>query len=175
VYAFPDVTRFVSRAGSDGHLVDIFRAGGQRPYEDFTANAQDATGQPPPEATYRPTTYTPNGLAPRIVFRAVRGDIWQIKRDTLIAKNLSLDAGHAPAAAGSPTAIFTDTAHIFYRTIDDNIIEFFDDAGVWRRRNVCDDAAADPTAFATGGKAAVSFRAKDGTIRVAPFRERMGL
>lgn len=168
-YVFQDTLRFVSRAGPDGHLVDIFRAGGSRPYEDFTANSQDATGKAPPAATYRPTTYTPNGAAPRIVFRAVRGDIWQIERDTLVARNLSFEAGHAPASAGSPTAVFTDTAHIFYRSLDGTIIEMFDDAGIWRRRNVCVDAAADPTAYVAQGIATVSFRARDGSIRIARF------
>jgi len=168
-YTHQNVLHFVSRAGGDGHLIDS-RAGAGGAPADLTATARDSAGHPPPAATYRPATYTPAGKAPRIVFRAVRGDVWQIERDTLLAKDLSLNVGHAPPAAGSPTAVVTDQAHVFYRTMDGTIIDIFDDAGVWSRRNVCADAAADPTAFVDGlGHAAFSFRAIDGSIRVARF------
>src|SRR5256885_3436768 len=54
--------------------------------------------------------------------------------------------------------------------MDGTIIDIFDDAGIWRHRNVCIDAAADPTAFVDSlGHAALSFRAIDGSIRVARF------
>jgi GH25 family lysozyme M1 (1,4-beta-N-acetylmuramidase) len=169
-YMYQNVFHFVSRAGSAGHLMDSSRARAGGVPDDLTATARDSTGHPPPAATYRPATYTPVGKAPRIVFRAVRGDIWQIERDTLLAKNLSLDAGHAPSAAGSPTALVTDRAHVFYRTMDGTIVDIFDDAGVWHRQNVCTGAAADPTAFVDSlGHAAVSFRAMNGAIRVARF------
>jgi hypothetical protein len=160
----------VSRGGVDGHLVDLVNAGPASTHVDLTATAHDAGGQAPPAATYRPAIYTPAGGAPRIVFRAVRGNIWQIERDTLVAKNLSVDAGHAPPSAGSPTAVVADKVHVLYRTMDGVIIGMFDDAGVWRRFNVCADAAADPAAFLDSlGRAAVSFRTTDGAVRVAKF------
>jgi hypothetical protein len=157
----------VSRADVHGHLFDLAGVGGGS--TDLTASAHVTAGAVP-AATYRPAVYTPSGGAPRIVFRALRGDIWQIERDTLNATNLSAMAGHAPAAAGSPSAIVSDTAHLFYRTLDDTLIEMFDDAGTWRRRTIRCDAipAADPTSFVnSNGQAAVSFRTVDGAIHVA--------
>lgn len=144
---------------------------------DITATARDNAGHPPPTATYRPAIYMPMGRTARIVFRAVRGDIWQIERDTLNATNLRATAvasshagGVAPTAVGSPTAIFVDVPHVFYRTVGGTIIDLFGDANNLRWRKVCIDAAADPTAFVDSfGHAAVSFRAIDGTIRVARF------
>lgn len=169
-YAYQNVLHIVSRSGTGGHLLDWAGAAGSVSPVDLTAGSRAAGGAPPPAATYRPASYAPAGKAPRIVFRAIRGDIWQIERDTLVAKNLSLDAGHAPPAAGSPTAVVKDLAHVLYRTLDGTIIDMFDDAGVWRRRDVCREAAADPTAFVdSSGHVAVSFRANDGTIRVAYF------
>lgn len=142
-------------------------AGGSAP-ADLTTASHTAGGVPLPAATYRPASYTLAGKAPRIVFRAVRGDIWQIERDTMAARNLSLEAGHAPPAAGSPTAIAKEQAHVLYRTLDGTIIDMFDDAGVWRRRDACTLAAGDPTAFIDSfGHIGVSFRATDGTVRVA--------
>jgi GH25 family lysozyme M1 (1,4-beta-N-acetylmuramidase) len=169
-YKFQNALHIVSRSRKDGHLFDFIAPAGRAAPQDLTAASQDAGGRNPPAATYQPATYTPEGKAPRIVFRAVRGNVWQIERDTLSALDVSLDAGHAPPAAGNPTAVVADRPHIFYRTMDGTIIDIFDDAGVWRRRNVCADAAADPTAFVDSqGHAAVSFRAINGTIRIARF------
>ena len=176
-YLHQNVLHFVSRAGGDGHLIDSYRAGAGGSSDNLTATARDNAGHPPPAATYRPATYTPTGRVARIVFRAVRGDIWQIERDTLNATNLratAVDAsnagGVAPAAVGSPTAIFVGVPHIFYRTVTGRIIDLFGDINNLRWREVCIDAAADPTAFVDRlGHAAVSFRAIDGTIRVARF------
>lgn len=168
-YEYQNRLHVVSRSRNDGHLFDLTAPARSALPLNLTATAHVRGGQLP-AATYRPTTYTLAGKAPRIVFRAVRGDIWQIERDTLNAMNLSRDAGNAPKAAGSPTAVVSDRAHIFYRTLDGNIIDIFDDAGVWRRRNVCAEAAADPRAFVDSrGGAAVTFRAIDGTIRIARF------
>lgn len=169
-YPHQNVLHSVSRSRTEGHLMDFAAPAGNAAPQDLTAAARGPGGVTPPGAAYRPATYTAAGKASRIVFRAVRGDIWQIERDTLIAKNLSLEAGHAPPAAGSPTAVFKDRAHVFYRTLDGTIIDMFDDAGVWRRRNVCAGAAADPTAFIDHrGRAAVTFRAANGSIGVARF------
>ncbi len=86
----------------------------------------------------------------------------------MTALNLSLEAGHAPTAVGSPTAIVGDTSHVFYRTIDGTIIDMFDDAGIWRRMDVGYMAASDPTSYVdSSGQVAVSFRLTDGSIFVA--------
>jgi GH25 family lysozyme M1 (1,4-beta-N-acetylmuramidase) len=167
VYELGNSLHVVSRADVHGHLFDLAGAG-SAPL-DLTANAHVTAGAVP-AATYRPSVYEPAGRAPRIVFRALRGDIWQIERDTLNATNLSATAGHAPAAVGSPSSIVSDTVHIFYRTLDDTIIEMFDDAGTWKRRTISCDAipVADPTGFVDpNGHAAVSFRTSSGGIRVA--------
>jgi GH25 family lysozyme M1 (1,4-beta-N-acetylmuramidase) len=157
VYVYQNGIHVVSRAGPDGHLVDIFKGNGGRPFEDFTSTSADGDGQAPPAATYRPTTYTPSGAAPRVVFRGVRGSIWQVERDTLAAKNLTL-AASAPAAAGSPSAVFTDRCYIIYRGTNGAINVIYDDAGTWRTV-----AAADPTAYVDlNGNVAVSFFANDG-------------
>jgi len=165
-YVYQNALHVVARAGPDGHLVDIFKGDGGRPFEDFTTTAADTNGQSPPAATYRPTTFTPPGAAPRIVFRGVRGAIWLVERDTLAAKNLTALA-NAPLAAGSPSAVFTDRCHIVYRGTNGAINEIFDDAGTWRTGIVSAFGAADPTAYVdTNGNAAVSFVANDGVHAV---------
>ncbi|MBI4774504.1 MAG: hypothetical protein HY788_10050 [Deltaproteobacteria bacterium] len=171
-YEHGNALHAVSRAGGDGHLFDLNPA-----MVDLTATARDAQNQPPPVATYRPAAYTPAGQATRIVFRALRGPIWQIERDTLRARNLSALAVKAtgdgagtpgaPNAAGSPTAVATDTQRVFYRAVDGAIIEIFDDAGTVKWREVCASAAADPTAFVTPTGPQVTFRGQDGSIRLS--------
>jgi len=168
-YVHQGALHVVSRAGRNGHLLDLTAPAGTA-QQDLTAGSHDGNGAAPPAATYRPAVYTPTGSASRIVFRAVRGDIWQIERDTMLAKNLSLDAGHAPPAHGSPAALFAGNAHVFYRTGDGTIIEIYDDAGIWRRRNVCSDAAADPSAYCDdAAQPVVTYLGTGGTIRVARF------
>jgi GH25 family lysozyme M1 (1,4-beta-N-acetylmuramidase) len=170
-YVFQDSVHIVSRAGIDGHLVDMTTPQGTGLSVDLTADATTNDASPIPPATYRPTTYTPNGQAPRIVFRGLRGSIWQIERDTLIATNLHTSPPSpivVPVCAGSPSAIFSGTAHILYRTTNGTIQEIFDDGGTWRTQQVCTDAAADPTAFIDeAGHVAASFLATNDTIRVA--------
>ena len=174
-YEHRNVLHIVSRSRTDGHLMDFSAPAGGAPPQDLTTASHGAGGARPPAATYRPATYTPAGKAARIVFRAVRGDIWQIERDTLNATNLrttAVDASNAravaPTAVGSPTANFVDVPHVFYRTVAGTVIDLFGDTNNLRWREVCIDAAADPTAFVDSlGHAAVSFRAIDGTIRVA--------
>ena len=178
-YAHSDGVHIVARAGDAGHLIDLFRLGGVPVNEDLTATARDDQNNPPPAATYRPATYTPRGRAVRIVFRALHGPIWLIERDTLRARNLSALAvkaagpgagtAGAPNAAGSPTALAADTSRVFYRAVDGTVIEIFDDVGTVRWREVCADAAADPTAYADAEGMKVSFRAGDGSIRLARF------
>jgi GH25 family lysozyme M1 (1,4-beta-N-acetylmuramidase) len=164
----------VSRAGTDGHLIDLHRTGGIAGHDDLTATARDADGRSPPAATYRPAVFARPNEAPRIVFRARRGAIWSIQRDTLRAQDLAAAAVNAdsgvagaPRATGSPTAIATDTARVFYRTVDGAIIEISDNGKTVAWREVCAGAAADPVAFADADGPKVTFRAEDGSIRIA--------
>jgi len=80
----------------------------------------------------------------------------------LTAKNLTL-AASAPAAAGSPSAVFTDRCYITYRGTNGAINVIYDDAGTWRTGVVSPFAVADPTAYVDlDGNVAVSFFANDG-------------
>ena len=176
-YLHQNAVHVISRAGNDGHLVDLYRSGTSAKADDLTATADDGTGHAPPAATYRAATYTPTGRAPRIAYRALRGGIWIIERDTLQARNLGALAiaasgstagmAGAPLAAGSPTALGGDTSRVFYRTVDGLIIEIFDDGGTVKWREICGGAAADPTAFVDAEGPKVSFRSEDGSIRLA--------
>ena len=173
-YQHASALHVVSRAGHDGHLIDLYRVGGVARHDDITAAAHDANGRSPPPATYRPATFARPNEAPRIVFRALRGAIWSIERDTLRAQDLAAaavnvgsGAAGAPRAGGSPTAIATDTARVFYRTVDGTIIEISDNRAAVTWREVCAGAAADPVAFADAEGPKVTFRAEDGSIRVA--------
>jgi GH25 family lysozyme M1 (1,4-beta-N-acetylmuramidase) len=173
-YQHANDLHIVSRAGTDGHLIDLHRAGGIARQDDITATAYDADGRSPPPATYRPATFARPNEPPRIVFRARRGAIWLIERDTLRAQDLAAAAVNvgsgvagAPRAAGSPTAIATDAARVFYRTGDGTIIEISDNHTTVAWREVCAGAAADPVAFADAEGPKVTFRAEDGSIRVA--------
>jgi GH25 family lysozyme M1 (1,4-beta-N-acetylmuramidase)/V8-like Glu-specific endopeptidase len=163
-YIYGGALHVVSRAGTDGHLLDFSSpAGGPAPV-DLTANAH---GVHVPSATYRPATYGQAGQAPRIVFRALRGHIWQIDRGTFDATDLSAASG-ATTASGSPSCAVAGGVHILFRDTTCSISEIYDDRGVWRSRFVASNAAADPTAFLDEyGHAAVSFRAMNGRIRVA--------
>lgn len=175
-YSFSGAVHRVSRAGSDGHLYDIFPSSTGVSALDLTAGAHDGGGNAPPPATYRPAVYAPNGLAPRIAFRALRGAIWIIERDTLNARNLAAqavkaddpDAGTpgAPTAAGSPTALGGDGSRIFYRSVDGLIIEIFNDGGTVKWREIWANAAADPVASIDQQGPLVTFRSEDGTITV---------
>jgi GH25 family lysozyme M1 (1,4-beta-N-acetylmuramidase) len=172
-YQHANDLHIVSRAGTDGHLIDLHRAGGTATHDDITATAHDADGRSPPPATYRPAVFARPNEAPRIVFRARRGAIWSIQRDTLRAQDLAAAAVNArsgvagaPRAAGSPTAVATDAARVFYRTVDGAIIEISDNRTTVAWREVCGGAAADPVAFADAEGPRVTFRAEDGSIRV---------
>jgi len=169
IYRHQNVTRVVGRAGEDGHLLEFSRDGSAPLGTDLTNASTDGGGAHPPAATYRPSVYTPGGGAPRIVFRALRGELWEIERDTLVARNLTTAAG-APKAAGSPSAVFVSGAmHTLHRTKDGRIIDLFATATGFDSQEVpCDvRAAADPTAYVDGGNVAVTYRAIDGTIHRA--------
>lgn len=168
-YVHQNALHIVSRSRDAGHLFDFVAGGGAAP-QDLTAASRPADGQTP-AATYRPTTYTRSGQAARIVFRALRGQIWEIERDTLAARSLGAAAA-APIAAGSPTAVVGQAVHILYRSVDGRIHEIFDDAGAWRSRQVCPDAVAvsDPSAYIDErGHVAATFRTTSGPIHLARF------
>jgi GH25 family lysozyme M1 (1,4-beta-N-acetylmuramidase) len=171
IYTFQGARHIVARAGSDGHLHDLYRTGAVSPPadDDLTATAQDSDGDPPPAATYRPAVYLLDDPSPRIVFRAIRGEIWQIERDTLRAANLGAAAGGAPNAAGSLSAVAAGQAHVLYRSVEGAVIDLWNDGGGWHFRDIgCGlPAAADPTAYLDGGSPAVGFQAAGGTIHLA--------
>jgi GH25 family lysozyme M1 (1,4-beta-N-acetylmuramidase)/V8-like Glu-specific endopeptidase len=163
-YAYGGVLHIVSRAGTDGHLLDFSTPAGAAAPIDLTTNAH---GVNVPAATYRPAIYSQAGHAPRVVFRALRGHIWQIERDTLNAMDLSAAAG-APTASGTPSCVVAGAVHVLYRSTSGSVNEIYEEGGLWRSRVVTTDAAADPTAFLDQyGHAAVSFRAMNGRVRVA--------
>ncbi len=167
-YFYQNALHVVSRAGKDGHLLDMAAPSGSAT-QDITAGARVAGAGAVPAATYRPAVYTRSLQAPRIVFRAVRGAIWQIERDTLNAIDLTRLAS-ASKCTGSPSAVAADTVHILYKGIDGGVHEIYDDGGTWRTRPVCGDAASDPTAYIDDlGHAAASFTTRSGRIRVARF------
>ena len=169
IYRHQNVSRVVGRAGSQGHLVEFSRNGSVPVSTDLTATTTAGGGAHPPAATYRPSVYTPDAGAPRIVFRALRGDLWEIERDTLVARNLTA-AAQAEKAAGSPSAVFVGGAmHALYRTKDGRVFDLFSTATGFASQEVpCDvRAAADPTAYTDGGNVAVTYRAVDGTIHRA--------
>lgn len=160
-YKVVNVVHTVARAGASGHLHDIWFESGSWHEVDLTQSASV------PSATYRPTAYATPFMAPRIVFRAVRGEIYEIARDTLATANLSHEAGGAPTAAGSPDAFVIDNApHIVYRTVDGDIYEIYWDGANWRFRNAgCTKiAAADPSANTVSNVGHVTFRGVDGYI-----------
>jgi hypothetical protein len=169
IYRHENVTRVVGRAGSDGHLVEFSHNGSIPVSTDLTAASTAEGGGPTPAATYRPSVYTPEGAAPRIVFRALRGDLWEIERDSLVARNLTA-AAQAVHAAGNPSAVFAGgVMHTLYRAKDGRVIDLFATATGFDSREVpCTvGAAADPTAYIDGGHVAVTYRAVDGTIKRA--------
>jgi hypothetical protein len=99
----------------------------------------------------------------------LRGEIWMIERDTLLATRLSVDS--APVGVGSPSAVVAETMHVIYRTATGDLVDIFDDSGTIRWQTVrCDIAAAgDPVAFYDGSRAGVSFRAVDDQIHFARY------
>ncbi len=90
----------------------------------------------------------------------------------MVATNVSAAvSGAAPLhAAGSPSAVFLNGAHIFYRALDGSVREYFEDGGAFQQRSVpcTEKAASDPTTWLDSeGALAVSFVAVSGGIHVA--------
>jgi GH25 family lysozyme M1 (1,4-beta-N-acetylmuramidase) len=160
-YVFGGAVHAVSRAGSEGHLFDLWSDSGGGKQQDITHDSTPPRGvATTPAATYTPTVYywaeNSSTAVPRIVFRAVRGKIWEIARDTLQARNLSDEAGGAPTAAGSPAAfVVNGEAHLVYRGIDGHIYDITRTNGPWRFRDTgCPHApAADPSVLVVAGGA----------------------
>jgi hypothetical protein len=156
--------RIACRSGNEGHLIEFVTRG---PRLDLTSGSHDRNRQPAPPATYRPAAYVRPGEAPRIVFRALRGHIWQIKRDTLSAEDLTA-ASSAPTAAGGPAVVVAGgAARIAYRGVDGALHEIFDDAGTWRTRQIrpASTAAADPAmCLDAAGDPVATFRAMAGEV-----------
>jgi GH25 family lysozyme M1 (1,4-beta-N-acetylmuramidase) len=173
------VTHVVARAGADGHLVDFHRDGvsGLTHAEDLTAMSRDSAGRAPPAATYRPSAYLSAPGDVRIVFRALRGELWEIARSTNLATNLTQAAVGSPRSAGSPSVVLVGgRMHVLYRIRDGRIVDLFDAGGgafQWREVGCEVKAAADPTSYLDGVAAAVTFRAVDGTIQRAVLRNGM--
>jgi GH25 family lysozyme M1 (1,4-beta-N-acetylmuramidase) len=177
-YTFAGAVHSVSRAGKEGHLYDLWSDAGGGKRQDITHDSTPPRGiAATPAATYSPAVYywaeTSDTAWPRIVFRAVRGKIWEIARDTLQARNLSDEAGGAPTAAGSPAAfVVNGEAHVVYRGIDGHIYDITRSNGPWRYRDTgCSHAAAaDPSVLVVPGGARqldvgyVTFRGADGGV-----------
>jgi lysozyme len=177
-YTFGGAVHSISRAGREGHLYDLWSDAGGGKQQDITHDSTPPRGvAATPAATYTPAVYylaeTSDMAWPRVVFRAVRGKIWEIARDTLQARNLSDEAGGAPTAAGSPAAfVVNGEAHIVYRGIDGHIYDITRSNGPWRYRDTgCPHAAAaDPSVLVVPegarqpGVAYVTFRGADGGI-----------
>jgi GH25 family lysozyme M1 (1,4-beta-N-acetylmuramidase) len=165
-YAIGNIPHIVSRAGNDGHLHDIWFENGSWRELDLTQSTNA------PAATYRPAVYKISPTASRIVFRAVRGQIHEIARDSLTSQNLSEEAGGAPTAAGSPDVfVLGNSPHIVYRAVDKNLYDIYWDGAYWRYQKInCSAAvAADPSAFVKENIGYVTFRGADGYIYEARY------
>jgi hypothetical protein len=168
VYVTRGVVHVVGRVDTDGHLFDLWLDGAAWRNDDITALAR-RLAPTMPAATYSPCAYeTSAGVA--IAFRAVRGDIWVIRRNDHTPTNVTA-AAHAKSAAGHPTCfVLNDKPHIVYRGTDRLIYDIWPDGGVWHVGQICTaQAAADPVATTNGTIALAAVRAHDGIIHAAQF------
>src|SRR5262245_7952528 len=162
--------RIVGRAGALGHLFEV--ALGQTGWEatDLTAASKGPSGTPP-AATYSPAIYQ-TATDTFIVYRAVRGQLWQIARNARTATNISAAASSRVPAAGHPACFVLDRrVHVVYRGVDRGIYELSFDGVTWRARSLpCQTpAASDPACTTDGRSALVAYRAVDGVVHVARF------
>jgi hypothetical protein len=156
----------VGRVGTDGHLADFWRDAGDWQWLDMMDHATDEKNQAPPAATHRPCVWNSGDGNARIVYRALRGDLWQIERDSLGAVNLSAaSTNDTPTATGSPAAFLgpDGAPHVVFRSLDGRINDLHLDGGQWK----CDDtgcvarAAADPS---YDGESGVTFLSTTGVV-----------
>jgi GH25 family lysozyme M1 (1,4-beta-N-acetylmuramidase) len=161
--------RVVGRAGPMGHLVELALEPAGWAATDLTATSTGPHGIPP-AATYSPTVYHSDAET-FIVYRAVRGELWQIARNARQATNLTGVPGVEPAV-GHPTCfVLAGQVHVIYRGIDQGIHELTLRNGSWiAARLPCDvPAASDPTCTADTSTSLVAFRAMDGMVHVLRF------
>lgn len=161
--------RIVGRAGPLGHLVELALESTGWAATDLTATSTGPHGIPP-AATYSPTVYHSDGET-FVVYRAIRGELWQIARGARRATNLTSAAVRSEIAAGHPACFVHDgRVHVIYRGVDQWIHELTVRSGTWSATRLpCDvPAASDPTC-PDGTAGLVAFRAMDGMVRVLRF------
>lgn len=169
LYVTQGIVHAVGRAGSDGHLWDLWFDAGAWKKDDLTALARDLAPDLP-AATYSPAAYeTSSGVA--IVFRAVGGDLWVVTRSDNAPTNLMSAVAQAPPGTGHPACfVLNDEPHVVYRGSDKLIYDVTLHGGVWRVQQVCaEPTAADPAAASDGTRGLVAARAMNGVIQAALF------
>ena len=157
--------RVFGRAGLLGHLIEASLGRQGWMTTDVTATASGPHGIPP-AATYSPAVYA-DGAATLIVYRAIRGELWQINRTTGQATDLTAAAVGSVLAAGHPCCfVLRGEPHVVYRGVDRNLHELTLRGGSWRAATLsCDvPVASDPTCTPDG---TVAVRATDGTVRMS--------
>ena len=162
--------RVVGRAGPMGHVVELALGPSGWAATDLTATAIGPHGIPP-AATYSPTVYQ-SQTETFIVYRATRGELWQIARNARRATSLSGAAPGIEPAAGHPTCfVLAGQVHVIYRGADQGIHELTLRNGTWiAARLPCEvPAASDPTCTADASTGLVAFQAMDGMVRVLRF------
>jgi len=162
--------RVVGRAGPAGHLFEL--ALGPRGWEATNLNGlvTSPTGAPP-AATYSPAICQ-TAEETFVVYRAVRGQLWQIARGARLATNLSAAAAGSVLAAGHPACfVLRNEPHVVYRGVDRGIHDLSFRGGTWtaRRLPCAGPAASDPTCTADGSAAVVAFRGTDGMVSALRF------
>jgi lysozyme len=158
--------RIVGRGGPLGHLVELALGNAGWAATDLTASSAGPRGIPP-AATYSPAVYHRDAET-FIVYRAIRGELWQIARGARQATNLTSAAPGSEIAVGHPTClVHAGQVHVVYRGVDQMIHELTERSGTWSyARLPCDvPAASDPTC-PDAMTAMVAFRAMDGAVRV---------
>jgi GH25 family lysozyme M1 (1,4-beta-N-acetylmuramidase) len=158
----------VVRSGDNGHLFDAWYDSSGFHHDDLCQNGAEA-------ATYRPAMYWGDDGRPRIVYRAVGGDIVVIHRDTMLPEDLSVDAAvpvSATAAGGPAVFVLDGVVHVMYRGVDGHLHELYGANTAWTHRDVTAAAppmagaelAADPAAYAQGSEGHVLYRGADGKL-----------
>ena len=90
----------------------------------------------PPAATYSPAVCQ-SAAETFIVYRAVRGHLWQIARGARRATNLSAAAAGSVLAAGHHTCfLLRGGTHVLYRGPDQAIYDLSFRGGMWERRRL---------------------------------------
>jgi GH25 family lysozyme M1 (1,4-beta-N-acetylmuramidase) len=162
--------RVVGRLGPRGELYEL--AMGAQGWEatNLTGVVTGPEGRPP-AATYSPAVCQ-SAAETFIVYRAVRGHLWQIARGARRATNLSAAAAGSVLAAGHPTCfLLRGETHVLYRGPDQAIYDLSFRDGMWSARRLpCSaPAASDPTCTTDGSTALVAFRGTDGMVRTLRF------